>query len=38
MPSASAAAGRRTAGRSIVAQYSHYRFSKVFRCAVMRIF
>jgi len=36
--SASAAAGRRTAGRSTVAQYSHTDFSRVFRCAVMEIF
>jgi hypothetical protein len=38
MPLASAAAGRRTARRSTVAQYSHTDFSRVFRCAVVRIF
>jgi hypothetical protein len=33
-----AAAGRRTAGRSKVAQYSHTDFERVLRCAVVKIF
>jgi hypothetical protein len=33
-----AAAGRRTAGRSKVAQYSHSDFERVLRCAVVEIF
>jgi hypothetical protein len=37
MPS-SAAAGRRTAERSKVAQYSHTDFERVLRCAVVKIF
>jgi hypothetical protein len=36
MPSASA--GRRTAKRSKVAQYSHTDFERVLRCAVVKIF
>jgi hypothetical protein len=37
MPS-SASAGRRTAGSSKVAQYSHTDFERVLRCAVVKIF
>jgi hypothetical protein len=33
-----AAAGRRTARRSKVAQYSHTDFERVLRCAVVKIF
>jgi len=33
-----AAAGRRTAERSKVAQYSHTDFERVLRCAVVKIF
>jgi hypothetical protein len=33
-----AAAGRRTAGNSTVAQYSHTDFERVLRCAVVKIF
>jgi hypothetical protein len=35
---ASASAGRRTAKRSKVAQYSHTDFERVLRCAVVKIF
>jgi hypothetical protein len=37
MPS-SASAGRRTAERSKVAQYSHTDFERVLRCAIVKIF
>ena len=33
-----ASAGRRMAGRSKVAQYSHTDFERVLRCAVVKIF